>query len=238
MEIVNLKDIATYSRCPAYYYFSKKTTGIPKPRMIKIIRSIIQKCYLRIAKDGYRTQWRDISGWVSAAVFKDVNVFNDAERDEALAFSEHVLVGLRNWYDKIYLKERASGYTDVKLTLNVQKFKIEDKIPIVRIDDVPSIILIDDVEIGTRQLYNSLEHRGYGWLFTKVIDDVPKVKIELLSFGPLGSFQHNMNTLDAKDNASTEDRMMNILYCMDKGINYPSVTTMCNSCEFRNKCNI
>ncbi len=238
MEIIKLKEVSLFSQCPAYYHFAKKIKHPGESRAIKIIRTVIQKCYLRITKDQYRTQWRTISDWVSKAIYKDVDMLNDAQVQNAQTLAEYVFTGLRHWYDDVYLKETCSGYTDIGVNFNVHKYRIEETIPVVRIDEVPSLIIISDVEIGSRQLYNSLEHRGYGWLFTKELEETSKVKIEHLAFGPKGSFHPSSTTLNAKDNASTEKRIMNILYCMNAGVNYPSITSMCNGCQFFSQCNI
>lgn len=237
MEILSLNDISTYAMCPAYYWFSKTIAPTPESHRIKLIRSIIQKCYLRIAEAEWRTDWRLISGWVDRDMYENIDMSNKAAIKAQQLHTEKILLGLKSWYKQIYLREEDAGFANIKLKFNIGKFRIEDTMPIVKSSEIPSIIIIDDVEIGARQLYNSFIHRGYSWLFSKEVDS-PKVRIEHLSFGPLGSFQHNTVVLNTKDNASTEQRITNILYCMNAKVNYPSITSMCNECQFRSKCNI
>lgn len=239
MEILSLDNIASYSRCPAYYYFSKESISVPDPKRIQIVRDVIQKCYLRHTQSSYRTEWRQITGWVNKAVFQDVDVFDDKQTTLAMSTSEGILLNLRNWYDKIYLKEEAIGYVDIKVGFNIGKYRIEEQIPIIRIDnDRPTLIYFSDVEIGARQLYNEFKYRAAAWLYSKQVEETRIISIEHLYFGPQGSFIPSTITLNKKDNSSVENRITHILYCIDKGINYPSITTMCNSCPFRSNCNI
>ncbi len=237
VETITLKEIYEYSQCPAFYYFMKKSTPVPPSRRLEIQRFIVKKAYFRHTQIEWMTTWRLISNWVSAEVFKDIDMLNDAQVDQGKLLAEHCLEGLRNWFDDVYRKEEGAGYIDVKLSFNIGKFRIEHTAPVIKIAEVPVIINISDVEMGSRALYNDFETRALGWLFAKQMEtDV--VGINHLSFGPYGHISNSSIELKAKDNAKIEDRLMNVLYCLDKGINYPSITAACESCQFKKICRI
>lgn len=194
---------------------------------------------MRHTQSSWRTEWRRITGWVDKAVFQNINVFDEKQVTAAQSEAEAILLNLRNWYDKVYLKEESIGYIDIKVGFNLSKYRIEHTIPIIRVDEGrSSLLFFGDVEIGTRQLYNEFKYRAAAWLYSKQVEDTKVVNVEHLCFGPQGSFNPSTVILNEKDNRNTEDRIINILYCIDKGINYPSITTMCNTCQFRSKCSI
>jgi hypothetical protein len=231
---IDLKELKTFSQCPALYYFSKRKKQ-PAPFRVVAAERIIKKCLLQAEQTGYRANWRQVVGMVDTAVFKNVDVEDPEQFKHAKQLSEWILKGIQKWYKKIYLQEAHTTYVDIDLTRQVQGHTVVGRAPVVQVREVPSVTLIKNVGMDVAGMYNDLELRGLSALLSDSVGG-SDVYIRNIFVGPLGGFETCSTMISESVNKRALGVLEQVVEVMAKGISYPSITKYCKECQFQRRC--
>lgn len=195
----------------------------------------MKRSFLREKQYEQKTDWRRIVGWVDREVFKDVDVLDNKQFEDARRRAEHILLPLQKWYKDIYRKTDKLHFVDIPFEVTIASHQITDSPDLISLEDRPVITLVEDIVSNEIQLYNSIRVRGLGWLVCKLLK-IEKVTINHLAIGPKGFLDSTVITCDKKTNERVESVILSIADSMSRGIYYPSKTAMCDSCIFRKGC--
>ena len=228
-----LEDASNFSKCPAYFNFLKKSKKIPT-RRIDIFKFAIQKAY-SYQMNGKKPQWRTIMGWIDSQVFKDIDVTSDEAIEKGRKLSESILIPIRNWYENSFLSEHIESYINTPIESTIGKHQFHTIAPIIKLSDPITIVIMDTVVTTQLQLYNDLIARGTGLIASKQFKH-EEVVIEHMLLGPSSALEKTVLNCDKGLNSRTQKVLTQVADQIADGIDYPSITTMCNSCQFRKDC--
>lgn len=233
--LVPLQDLDTFSKCSRFFNFAKTNPPVTDPdRRMSIFTEVLQQMYL-FQLDGSKPTQRQIIGWVDKRVFKPLDVTNDEQMAKGLDLSESVLMPLRTWYEDYFLKEQLEGYINVPIDYTVKGHQIQAIVPLIKLSDPISILLVGNAVQSKFQLYNSLLGRGMALLVSKELK-TPVVNLQYLYIGN----REMTNIIELKCteemNRRTEEILTQIADSMAAGHNYPSFTPMCITCPYRKDC--
>lgn len=236
---ISLNDLRDFSYCPAYYNFNKKSPVIWKPdnRKLVILQDVIKKAYLRVMQDKRKADWKMLLGWVDKAVFADVDIDNDQQFERARTLAESILGSLKQWYEKIYSIELpAEGYADLELQTQMGQVVLECGVPLLKVTDPPTLVIVSSTVVNRLDLYNNVEYRALIWALCRELD-VDDLVLEYLCFNDSnGGFKATHLESNRKMLARTEDVIKQIGVSIKLGINYTSRSVECASCPFQKDC--
>lgn len=234
---ITLSDIQTFSECPRFYGFLKDVKNKPLPQDISIATNVIKKAYIIATETGFKANWRRVLGWVNTAVMSDVDVMDQEQYAVAKQLAEHILKFIQRWYYDIYLEEHVTTYIDISINIPIISHMVQTVIPIIKVDDVPGILVVTNNEVTHNQLMNNIVVCGQMAMLAKELD-ANIISYEALQMGPYGGF----NSTIIVRNQQQHDKCMKMLYYLSQSINvgvdYPSVTQKCDVCAFRRRCKI
>lgn len=232
-----LQEVKLFSKCPKRYWFLQNLVRKPISQDISIVLSVIKKAYNVAHETGYKIQWRRLINWVNKHVFKDVDVKNKESYESARKVAEHIIKFLYSWYHNMYLAEECIAYTDISLDVPLGSHLVYTKLPIVKIQDVPTIINISNINKINLHLLNDLEICGQmAFLSNEINED--KIKYEYIQMGEQGKYQNISIERDKKQHDRTIKMISDIVQSISYKVGYPAVTQQCTVCKFRRKCKI
>lgn len=234
MRII-LTNLKHFSQCPAYYSFLKTCKIRSRSHNVLIAETVIQKCYTISLETKFLADWRQIVGLVDTEVFKDIDVSTSNALKKGKWKAEIILKFLENFYSDIYSEESISGYVSMPLQSKINNHIIETVLPIVKITDYPTVLIINDIEKNKIELYNDIEIRGMLWLLGKSLHS-EVTAAQVLTIGDKGGYSRTDIITTSQYNKRTEDKITQMLNSMFLGTNYPSVTEKCYSCSFKKEC--
>lgn len=232
--LVPLPDVITFSKCPAYFEFSKKYQHPPESQRMAILMEAMQKCYWK-QMSGWKPNRRQLIGWVDQPIFKGVDVTKDDQIEKGKKLSESILLPLAAWYEKSFVSEQIEGYINLPLSFTRGGHQITAEVPILKLTDPLTILLVSDIEHSYLQLYNSLWARGLGWLVARHFNH-KEVVVERMWVGAREQIDTKILKCTEELNKRTEKAILSIADQIAAGVNYPSFTPMCNQCPFRRDC--
>lgn len=194
----------------------------------------MQKCYTH-QMGGYKPTWRMLMGWVDSMIFKDIDVTSDEQIEKGRQVSESILVPLRNWYDKVFINEHVEGFVNTPVEYTTKGHQFHTIVPILKLTEPVTAVIISDVEYTQLQLYNDILARGTGLVVANQLKQ-EAVKVEHLLLGPSRALESTILHCDKDLNKRTEKVITQIADQIADGVNYPSYTSMCNTCPFRKDC--
>lgn len=234
---ISLDDIRSASECLRYLSFLKDTVQPPAKKETFIITKVMQKAYLQATETRHRADWRTIVNWVDGEVFKGVTIDHTEEFDGAKMLAEHILIFLRSWYENIHLRENCIGYTNLALEQTVQGVSIYSEVPILKLENVPIIMYIDNIAMTDSRMYNDIKARGLMWLVSEALDcDI--VMAQHLAVGPRGGITVNNIEADRDAHGRALEMIANTALLVKNGFTYPSVTEKCEVCPFSRRCRL
>lgn len=236
--IVSLDQLSLASKCLRRYNYTKD----PAPQETedaRIAQAVVQRCYLKVARSGFKADWRKVVGWTDKLVFKDMNVDDTEAFRAGRRRSETILRWLTRWYNEIYLPEQSETWVNLSLSHDFPRFTVEGVAPVVKLEkDTPTVSLVSSKVVnGVTPLYNDLRLRGLMWIIGEALES-DSVRLEYLSIGEQGGFEVTEIFTDQEANARTAQMAEHVGSLIMCEVNYPSVSEQCNSCEFRRRCRI
>jgi hypothetical protein len=235
---IPLNDVATAAECFRYYNFLKESHKIHVPKLWEIAEYCAKRGYLSEMRSGFKSEWRQIVGWVDKAVFKSVDIEDEESYKQGRKDAETILKFLREWYLKTYRKEDYPSYMDITLSHEFTRSCVFAAIPIIKVEDKhPTIMVFSDVATNVRQLYNSIRYRGLQWLVSKELN-CSTVALEHYYFGPQGALVKTKMFAREKENKRTEETIRQVSSLITLGADWPSVTEQCNLCAFNGRCKL
>lgn len=234
---IPLNDITAASKCFRYHNFLKKSTLASIPSAPDIALSTIKKCYVRGSETGHRATWRAIVGWVDKDVFRPIDVTDKEAFKKGKKIAERILSFLSKWYNKIYLKENVSIFTNVPIEGEVNRDVIYSVVPIVKVEETPVIVVVSDVATKRRELYNRIDIRALQWMLSEHLN-VDTVAVNHLWIGPDGAMKKTTLYADEEAHTRTKSSIGQIASLIRMGADWPSVTDMCKSCPFVQRCKL
>lgn len=220
-----------------YLWFLKGAKLPSKKRKIATIEKVMKKCYLKSTETGYRAQWRTIVGWVDSIVFKNIDSMDDENFTAAKQEAEHILLFLRSWYQVFYLKEDVYGYIDVPLSQELQGHTVLAVAPIIKVADIPTVIILDEVVQSEPQLYNNIYARGLAYMLSKSLG-YKDISIQYMAVGSRGGKEISEITLGEEEHLRTESMISDLCTIIAAKVDFPSVTEMCQVCPFSRRCKL
>lgn len=204
---------------------------------LSIVNTVIKKAYTVATETGFKAQWRRIVGWVNTSVMHNTDVMDQEQYAVAKQLAEHILKFVQRWYYEIYMEENGVAFTDIKIDSPISTNIIQTTIPIVRVEDVPTILSIIDKDITHNQLMNNLIACGQMAMLANELNG-NIIGFEMLQMGSYGGF----NSTIIIRNRQHHDKCLKMLYYLSQsisvGVDYPSVTQKCDVCPLRRKCKI
>lgn len=234
---IPLHQIKAYSKCPAYASFSKKSKPVPESVRNKIISNVIKKCYVRHSQTGYRVPWRIILKWIDHDILKEINLKDDDAYDKAKSLADSIVVPVNHWYHRLYKKEEHEGYVNVPVSAIAGGCEIYDTVPIIKMSDPITIIIIDDIVNSQVQMYNDFKVRGLLWLVSRQLG-LETLKAEHLLIGPTRALESTSIVCNKEMNKKIESSISHIAIAIRNNVCYPSITLMCNSCPYNKECSL
>lgn len=234
---MSLDQISNASECLKFHSFMEGITEAPVTKLVSVAEGIMQKCYLSATETGYRSNWRQIVGWVDTAVFRGVATENEEAFEQAKNLAESILSFLRGWYENIFLLEHCSGYANLTLEQVVQGVTIWGRIPLIKLTETPTLVYIDDIATTESQMYNDIKIRGLLWLISEALD-CEIVTAQHFAIGPRGGITVGAIEANQQDHERAVQMIASVALLIKNGYKYPSVTEKCNTCPFKRRCRL
>tara|TARA_Y100000310_G_C20574754_1_gene759877 strand:- start:342 stop:1055 length:714 start_codon:yes stop_codon:yes gene_type:complete len=235
---LNLKQLKTFSKCPVAYCFSLKEDSVSTTEQERIISNIIAKAILQVMETSYRADWRRIVGWVDKEVFNNTNVYCKEQYDIAKKNSEHILMALGVWYERVYLQWSTEAFVNVPLGVETSGIFIQGTAPVINLRNPIVCTHIDKNPYCTKKEYQSdIEVRGLAWLVSEHLN-CDEVTMQCLSIGNRGKMDINVIKFDTDSLRRTATYIDNMCRIIKKKYFYPSVSHECISCKYYSKCNL
>jgi len=234
---MSLEEISLGSKCLRKYHLTDDVVSLHPNAALA--QSVMQRSYTRMSNVGYKPTWRSIVGWVDKLVFVDVDMNNTFDFEEGRKRSEYILKFLSRWYNEYLLPEQDDAWVDLTLEHHFDRFCVYGYLPIVKLqEERPVISLVSDRVVATQSLlYNDIVLRGMMWLVEKALD-CGEIVLEYLTIGPEGGFDRQLIYSVKEDNDRAGKMIKDVGSLIYLGIDYPSVTDDCNTCQFRRRCRV
>jgi hypothetical protein len=231
----NLQEIKRASQCLRYNEFYNNNLIKSDNLLVRTINSVIQKAYLQVTETEFRCDWRRIIGWVDKEVFRDIDIEHTESWTKGKTNSEHILMFLRKWYEDIYMNDSVHSFADFALEAELSGHIIQGRIPLLKLQDPPTILYATDVVRREAELYNDISVRGMAWLVMEALE-CERVSIQELAIGSRGGYNSLQIQIDSSSNSGVTKMLAEITGLIAHAIDYPSVTEQCNTCPFRKQC--
>ncbi len=229
-----LEDARDFSKCPRFYSFLKSKNIVLPSRRVDAFKHAMQRCY-GYQMGGFKPTWRKVMGWVDSQIFKDIDVTDDEAIEKGRKISESVLVPIRNWYENVFMDEHVEAFVNVPVEYTIKGHQFHTIVPILKLTDPVTAVIMDVVEVTRLQLYNDILARGTGLIVANQLNQ-ESVRVEHLLLGPTRALESTTLDCDKELNKRTEKVLIQIADQVTDKVNYPSYTTMCNTCPFRKDC--
>lgn len=232
-----LKKIKTFSKCPRRYWFLQGLHGKPISQDLSIAISVIKKAYIITNDTGFKVKWRKIIGWVNRRVFKNINVKDKEQYNLALKSAEYILKFLHSWYYQVYMENSGVSYVDISIETMINNHLISSILPIVNVDEAPTIVSIGNIEKKEINLSNNIEVCGQMALLSKELE-VDEIKYVYIQMKPYGGIQIHSINRNKKQHKRVIEMVNDIAQCIYKKVDYPAVSKQCDSCLFKKRCKL
>lgn len=233
---LNLKDIELYSKCPAYYNYSRSVLTKPIPEDLSIIKQVIERAYTKDNKTDYKASWRTIVGWVNQLVFKSRDVHNPSIFEQGTKLAQSILQKLQNWYYKEYIYDQVVCFPQLQLELHTTNTTIQCDAPLVKLDNTPVIVSYGVQQPTKNELSRSLHVFGLATALGYYLDS-PAINYHYRSI--LLKTEHTVDIeIDSGQMQKTIEMISNIAETIHRKIFFPSMTQQCHSCPFKKRCSI
>lgn len=232
---IPVEDIESFSRCPRYHWFLKEINKKPTSTRVSVIASIVKKCYLKESETHYKADWRTVVGWVDKMIFQRIDVTDKAKFSASKSLAESILVPLQSWYYSRYIPNEYMGLPDVPMEAMAGHHLIHGTAHVVKLGEFPTLIYIGDVVSTKLQMYNDIGLRTMLWLLSSILDtDI--VAGEHMVIGKKSGIDIEIVKVNKLSHERTRIAVSNIADQIAAKVDYPSITPMCNSCEFKDSC--
>lgn len=240
---INTSSIERYSVCPRYFSFSWNTPNYIPVRQ-EIVGNVIKSCYLHLAQKGELPPSRHLNKWLEMFVSRRAV----QEKDGAPSVykqTTNLLSMLHKWYDEEYLENYCDeGLINFPVLLNVGlKLVYSDTIDIFTTGKPPRLFdfhetntakeadaycasfMYNDLVVQTRALFFSRYTKIEPESYTRYIISAQTIKPIYLK-------------ITNKFLSIAEKHIKHITQGIEQQVFYPSRSTLCDTCVFRNKCRI
>lgn len=234
---ITATQISEFAYCPAYFTFNTQSPVTIKPETKKlfIIQEVIKKSYLRIMQDKRKPNWKMIMGWVDKAIFKDIDMYDSGQYDNGIKLAESVLHLLNQWYIKEFKNHNEEGYADFEITTQLGTFFMNGHIPLLRVSDPPTLMIISNKVVNTLDILYNIQYRVWMWIICKELN-LSNMNLEVLNFSDNGIFKVHYFSFTQKMLLRTEEIIKQIATSIKIGINYASRKAECIECPFYKDC--
>jgi len=235
--IIDIEDIAHYASCPQYYKFWTQNRPFLWKPTTQIVIDAVKKAYLVAADTGYRAEWRRILGWVNRMAFDGVDVDDECEFKAARSVSEGALLALQGWYDTMYRTENLFAQIDVDVGCSVDNDDVivRATIPIVKLDEIPTVMRFTDFVSSKPRIYNDIATRGIAAMLADGCK-CDTVRVQHMAIGPRGRLEYEEVQINREAHERALTAIAKIAVLIKAGMVYPSVTDMCTNCTFKKEC--
>lgn len=236
---LSLSQIKAASKCFRYLSYLNSYRNPPpsiEDQDILLIKNVITKAYRISMETEWKVEWKKILGWVDAAIFTNIDITNEEACEAGKKRIEKLLIFLSNWY-KIYIDEQKATYINVPLEGQSNHNTIHGIVPILQIKEWPTILQISPIARTVTGLYNDIELRGLQWLLSETLD-VKDVEVLNLGMQTKGGCEITKMYAGIKDHKRTKETIEQIGSLIELGMNFQSVTELCNSCPFKGRCKL
>jgi len=236
--IVNLDQIERFAQCPrSHKYYKEEPLLTVMGLRQSIIESVVKRCHIDLMRTEEKTVWRDIVGYVDAAVFTDIDITNKESSEAGKILAENVLKSLQQWYHKVYPQLNYETFTDIRLEQHVKGHVVICEVPIIQLAEHPSITLVGNKEWNVLRMYNDYKVRGLAWAVANELDD-SDITVVYLGTGTKGGLRITPLALGKEDHARTGVTLECIVEAMSNRVDYPSVSDHCIMCPYIGRCRL
>lgn len=235
---IHLKDLDLFSQCPAKYFLSTQHKDLYEPSNLEleIARHVIQQAYTSSTETLYRAEWRKIIGWVDKLAFANIDITDEKSFQVGKLTSEHCLLFIRSWYERIFLKENPIAFINLPLEAEIGNHTLIEVAPIVKlVDGRIEILLLDDKLRKDRELHRNFWSRGLAFLLSlHLVED--QISVVQLTIGKEGGFQVFDMKTRIQDHVRIKNTLIDTMNAFAKGHKYQSLGEQCNTCIYRSRC--
>lgn len=232
---VSLSQIKAASKCLKYFRFLEQAEPAPESEKLRILKRIIQKCYVQAADTGYKPQWRRIVGWLDKEMFQSIDVSDKELFEKTRKQTERNLKWLRKWYKQMLLPEQVLAYPDILVATQQQNQVLEELLFLVKAGDVPTVLVLSEVERSKGDIYNDIRLRGMAWMLSESLNQ-DMIMIQELTVGQDDKYKKTEVKLGKKEHLRAKKMIVETAKLIEKGYDFPSVTEQCQTCPFKRRC--
>jgi hypothetical protein len=229
MDLIQIGQLRDYSQCPAYAKFNW-SAGSPSYRTIT--ENVIRSCYMDLAVNNKKVDWRTVRNRVHHQVLLHSEELNANQIYKLVVL---ILDSIKKWYLEEFRDGEEEGLVDLRLELEINKTKVEVNIDGLLVEG-NKITLVDFTEKETTQ--DILRDIG---LRTKVLA-LSKQNITVNKVLSIKCSDRSVRCTPLKVdnipnwNYKNEQILQLMLLGMKQKIFYPSPTSMCSTCKYKDIC--
>lgn len=236
-KTITLDQIQSYSICPRQFGFNiAETIDLPTKNAFRDnVKELIKQSYINRTQHGYSPQWETIKQRVNKLYFSSIDI-NDKEAFKLASKQSISLLNVMHyWYYKHFSNDTREALVNIPLQVTVNRTILETNLDLAFLDNKYNVIpaLFNDNDILPNMLYNNMKFKTLLWMVYKQIEIIPDVSKYIFITDQTVQVHDIFN----KTYMDTIDRYINfIIRGIENKIFYPSVSSHCDSCAFKNKC--
>lgn len=227
-ELVQIHQLRNYAKCPN---FAKYSWNVPTKTTKNVVRSVVESCYRDVAVLNKRVDWKTVRNRVHhQLVALEPTLSSDEFYNAAVA----ILESLRPWY-LVYFRDGTEEaicnlkleeeINQVQVTAQVDAVLIGEKITLLEFTECESIEeILRDIGLRTKILLLGKQNIKVNKILAIRCSD-RSVRVTSLSVDNPDSW--NYKTLQS---------LQLMLFSVKNKIFYPSPTSMCTTCKYRDIC--
>lgn len=228
-QLVQIHQLRTYAACPN---LAKYSWHVPVVSKKNLIRTVIESCYRDLAVLDKRVNWKTVRNRIHNHLLKvEPNLSTDNFYSSAISIMESV----RNWYIDSFRDQDGEAICNIKLEDTIREIKIEATIDIILIKR-KQITLVEFTEADKpEKILRDIGLRTKIYLLGKQNIKVNKILAIKCTDRAVRTWSlsiDNSNTWNYK----TYQVLQLMLFSIKNKIFYPSVTSACVTCKYKEMC--
>lgn len=228
MEIYQIKRLRDYQKCPNLCKYDVSGTESVDQT---VIRKVLEYCYSEIATSNTSLVWKDVRTKVTQLLCE---LEPHLTAKQIYSSSLVVLETVRNWYIANYRDKENSGLVNIRLTEELNGIQITGVVDAVLLTG-KKVKLVEFTDLSLDQVYSDIGFRTKIWL-------LGKAGLKVTSALVIKCTNRTIETVTLKIletekwNLKNEQILKLITISIKNKIFYPSVTSMCNTCQYKSIC--
>jgi len=228
-ELVKINQLRNYAACPN---FAKYDWYVPVTTEKNVVRTVLESCYRDVAVLNKRVDWKTVRNRIHNHLIElESNLPTEGFYNGAVAIME----SLRNWYLSSYRDGTEEAICNLELEDTISDVNIKLSIDTLLIGK-KHITLMEYTEMETaEEVLRDIGLRTKILLLGKQNIKVNKVLAIKCSARAVKTWTLNIDN-SSNWNYKTMQVLQLMLLSIKKKLFYPSPTSMCSTCKYRDIC--